>query len=135
MRAILLLPLALLGTACGAAGDPPNVQDPAPTNSAYDAVVGAEDRKEPVRIRSGGRFAVRLTDNPSIGEEWRVVAVPPNLRAEGFLYQGEPSQVAGADTQKLFRFVATAPGRGTLRLVLDYRGEPQRDLEFEVITD
>ena len=134
MRAILLLPLALLGTACGGAGDSPNVQDPAP-KGAYDAIVGAEDRKEPLRIRSGGRFAVRLTDNPSIGEQWRVAVVPPNLRAEGFLYEGEPSQRAGADTQKLFRFVATEPGRGTLRLVLDYRGEPRSDLEFEVITD
>lgn len=134
MRAAFVLPLSLLLAACGGTGDNGNDQQ-LQAGPNPDFVLGADDSKRVIRIRSGRRFGVALSDNASIGDVWRVADVPANLADEGFLYQGQPSDAAGAGTQKLFRFSGTSPGRGTLRLALDYRGEHKRTLEFEVITE
>lgn len=130
---LILLPLLL--AACDATGDAPKPQDSADTKSEYAFVLGPSDANRAIRIRSGRRFGIRLTDNSSVGDEWRVTEVPPNIRSEGFLYEGEPAAAEGADTTKIFRFVGTRAGHGPLRLVLEYRGEHRRNLEFEVITE
>lgn len=130
MPIAILMPLALLLAGCGAATRPADQTKP-----SYDFVLGVDDANRSVRIASGRWFGVRLTDNSSIGRQWRVAEVPANLRSEGFLYDGEADRAEGADTTKLFRFVGTDSGRGTLRLALEYRGEHRRNVEFEVITE
>lgn len=126
----LVLPLALLLAACGASDR--SSEQPRPP---YEFVLGPENADRSVTIRSGQWIGVRVTDNPSIGEQWRVAQLPANLRSEGFLYDGDGDPAEGADTTKIFRFAGTSAGRGTLRLRLDYRGEPRREIEYEVTTE
>ena len=130
MRAFLLLPMALLNSACGAASEPS--EQPRP---AYERLLGPEDTDRPARIRTGQWIGIRVSDNPSIGNVWTVLDVPANLRSEGFLYGDEEERTEGSDTEKIFRFVGTSAGSGTIRLALDYRGERQREIEYQVITE
>jgi len=129
MRFIFLLAVALLLPACSAAGEPSETP-----RQAYDILLGLGDAGEPVRLRSGQRVGIRLADNPSIGNLWSVADVPANLRSDGFLYDDRGSRAQGAGTVKIFSFVGTAAGEGTLRLVLAYRGVRQRELKYRVIT-
>lgn len=130
MRVILLLPAALMVSACGAAIAPS--EQPRP---AYESVLGPEDADRPVRIRIGQWIGIRVSDNPSIGNVWAVADVPANLRSEGFLYDDAGRRTEGSDTEKTFRFVGTSAGSGTIRLALNYRGERQREIEYQVITE
>lgn len=130
MRIVPLVPLALLLSACSASNG--SSEQPRP---AYEFVLGPDDTDRPITIPRGQRIGVRVTDNPSIGEQWSVAHLPANLRSEGFLYDGDGDRAEGADTTKIFRFVGTSAGRGTLRLRLDYQGERRRQIEYEVITE
>lgn len=129
MRVIVLLSMALLWS-CDAATGPS--EQPRPP---YALILGPEDTGRSTQIRRGQLIGIRATDNPSIGTVWTVAEVPPNLRSEGFLYDSEGERAEGSDTVKIFRFVGTSPGSGTIRLALDYRGERQREIEYQVITE
>lgn len=113
---------------------PPRVDSqPQPAPEA-EQILSASDAARPVRLRTGERTGVSLSENASIGYSWSTTSVPDNLReiaASRISEPGEPRPGAGHGV--VFRFEAVRAGRGRLRFERDYRGQPDEQLSFEVI--
>ncbi len=102
--------------------------------SAHAVLLSEESSGQEVRLRPGQTFGISVRDNASIGNIWSVDAVPSFLEKQGFRYT-ESSDREGDDTSKTFSFEAGSKGRGEVRLVLNYRGEPQRELVFPIVVE
>lgn len=93
------------------------------------------DASRPLRLAAGQRLSVRLPSNPSTGYRWAIVpeAEPVVSLAATPVYERGAATGLGAAGEETWRFIASRPGRGILRLrhsqAFDPGGEA-RELEF-----
>ena len=134
-RYCVLSAIVVLGSGCQPEARAPSESD-GPRRTARPSIIFTEtDAGRPLRVPVGRGFGIRLRDNASIGYVWSVEQVPSILRDGGFLYDGEGNEAAGAPTSKTFLFTPVRPGRGSLRMALEYRDDPSRTLSFEVVAE
>lgn len=81
-------------------------------------VDSASYRGDPVTLRSGDTLRVLLRSNPTTGYVWtRGAAAPDGLVLIDSTFTPPAGTAVGAPGQQQFRFLASQPGRATLRLV------------------
>ena len=100
--------------------------DPAPS------VVGHSQNGGAVAVAVGDTLTLRLESNGTTGYSWAVTRLPSNLRLTGEESEAPPQTdppIAGAPGAQVFRFAATGPRRGTLRLAYRRAGSERRAAE------
>ena len=119
--------LAVLAVpACGTKTDP--AAGPTTTTGATpsgEKKVFKEDDRE-IHVLSGEKFGIRVDENSSIGDQWKVVSDPdPSfLEAEGDSFKPDPDadpEATGAGGQREFKYKARRAGTTTITLYNCYR--------------
>lgn len=132
---VALLALLALGSACtktegGLDTRGSSTSGAAPTTEQVDAPSGKKvfkgDQRE-IAVVVGEKFAIRLSENASIGDAWRVVSEPDGrlVESEGTSVKSdvgpdEPPR-AGAGAQREFKYKARAAGVTTVTVFNCYR--------------
>ncbi|MFI7224920.1 protease inhibitor I42 family protein [Nonomuraea angiospora] len=108
-RTIAAAMLALLAAGCGGGS----------AVSDFGTVVkGAKGTTVPVELRSGQRFSLAVADNPSVGDEWKLVAVP-DPKVASFIseeHKTEGGGGVGAGGTTYFVFNSKRPGTTEIKL-------------------
>ena len=91
--------------------------------------VAEADASRPVRLAAGQRLRIRLPSNPSTGHRWSLAGEPPVVVSLAATPRFEPGKapVLGAPGHETWRWLASRPGRGTLRLRYSQPHEPRGD--------
>jgi len=100
--------LALLAAGCGGGS----------AVSDFGTVVkGAKGTTVPVELRSGQRFSLAVADNPSVGDEWKLVAVP-DPKVASFISEERKTEGdgVGAGGTTYFVFNSKRPGTTEIKL-------------------
>ena len=120
--------LALILAGAGCTADPGNnivarAASPAPATARQ---VGAEQNGSTITLPVGGELIVRLRGNRSTGYYWAVASTPAGLAAAGedYVQDSAPAGMVGVGGVEQFKFRATRPGTGRLRL--EQRGAGNR---------
>ena len=91
-----------------------------PTTTVSEAQSGGA-----VELKRGDELIVSLTENPTTGFRWAVVAdARPCLSAASSDVQSSGVSAAGAGGRRVFRFHVTGPGKCQLRLVSRQEWQP-----------
>ncbi|MEV4573989.1 protease inhibitor I42 family protein [Nonomuraea jabiensis] len=107
-RTIAAAMLALLAAGCGGGS----------AVSDFGTVIkGAKGTTVPVELRSGQRFSLAVADNPSVGDEWRLVAVP-DPKVASFISEEHRTEGdgVGAGGTTYFVFNGKRPGTTEIKL-------------------
>ncbi|MFG6191543.1 protease inhibitor I42 family protein [Nonomuraea sp. JJY05] len=108
-RTIAAAMLTLLAAGCGGGS----------AVSDFGTVIkGAKGTAVPVELRSGQRFSLAVADNPSVGDEWRLVAVP-DPKVASFIseeHKTKGSGGVGAGGTTYFVFNSKRPGTTEIKL-------------------
>ncbi|MFC4014514.1 protease inhibitor I42 family protein [Nonomuraea purpurea] len=100
--------LALLVAGCGGGS----------AVSDYGKVIkGAKGTTVPVELRPGQRFSLAVPDNPSVGDNWELVAVP-DTKVASYISEEHKSdgEGTGAGGTAYFVFNSKRPGTTEVRL-------------------
>ncbi|MEV0383676.1 protease inhibitor I42 family protein [Nonomuraea sp. NPDC050643] len=108
MRRTATALIALLLTGCGGGS----------AVSDYGTVIkGAKGATVPVEVRPGQRFSLAVSDNPSVGDNWDLVAVPDTKVASYISEERESDGDApGSGGTTYFVFNGKQPGSTEIRL-------------------
>jgi predicted secreted protein len=139
------------GCSPSAPANPPTANDTVADDSGADAgdngakKVFKQDQTE-IRIGVGEKFAIRLPQNPSVGDSWRLVSEPDDsfVKYDGSSMKYDtPDPQPGAAGQIEFKFKAKKAGTTTVTLFNCYRcgadstspagqAEPAKRLTFTI---
>jgi predicted secreted protein len=116
----------MAGAGCAAAPD--NVVVARASSPAFPAArqVGAEQNGSTITLPVGGELIVGLRGNRSTGYYWAEASTPAQLAAAGddYVQDSAPAGMVGVGGVEQFKFRATRPGTGRLRL--EQRGAGNR---------
>ena len=101
--------LALLAAGCGGGSA---------VSDLGTVVKGAKGATVQVELRPGQRFSLAVADNPSVGDNWELVAVP-DAKVASFISEEHESKsdTPGAARTSYFVFNSKRPGTTEVRLL------------------
>ncbi|MER5997063.1 protease inhibitor I42 family protein [Nonomuraea angiospora] len=107
-RTIAAATLALLAAGCGGGS----------AVSDFGTVVkGSKGTTVPVELRPGQRFSLAVADNPSVGDEWKLVAVP-DPKVASFISEEHKTEGGGVGAGGTTYFVFNSKRPGTTEIKL-----------------
>jgi len=127
--------------ACGSGGDEPSGDTQASTTTEAGPDGGSTvftDPGEPVNVRAGESFAIRLESNPTTGYSWTVTGVPQATVAalvdpEG-TFEEPDSGAMGAPGFQVFDFDAVASGTTEVEFTYARSFDPEDNPTVTTVT-
>ena len=104
-----------------------------------ERVINEAQNRQTVTLARTATLTLRLQANGTTGYEWKIVALPRNLKLVSSAYEASPQasdapRIAGGGGAQRFTFKAVGVGRGTMRLAYRQAWNPNArpDQTFQV---